>query len=97
MTAPFLVFAETHIDEAKISGLQACLRSGWMGTATRISRFESDFAAYKALMTASLAFCGRVDWILHPGLRPGLKCVYEYTQSVDPDAIEAALTTAMAS
>ncbi|WP_232518418.1 DegT/DnrJ/EryC1/StrS family aminotransferase [Lysobacter enzymogenes] len=46
---PFLVFAAPDIQEPEIAEVEACLRSGWLGTGPRVARFESDFASYKGV------------------------------------------------
>ena len=46
---PFIIFAAPDIQDAEIAEVEACLRSGWLGTGPRTQRFEADFAAYKGL------------------------------------------------
>lgn len=43
----FLVFGAPLIDEADIAEVVDSLRSGWLGTGPKVSRFEADFAAYE--------------------------------------------------
>lgn len=43
----FLVFGSPHIEEAEIEEVIATLRSGWIGTGPRVTRFEKEFAAYR--------------------------------------------------
>ncbi|MDZ4316363.1 MAG: DegT/DnrJ/EryC1/StrS family aminotransferase [Azonexus sp.] len=45
--ASFIVFGAPAIGEEEIAEVEACLRSGWLGTGPRVARFEADFAAYK--------------------------------------------------
>lgn len=47
--AEFLVFGAPAIGEQEIAEVEACLRSGWLGTGPRTKRFEADFAAYKGV------------------------------------------------
>lgn len=44
------------------------------------------------VITTPLTFCATVNAILHAGLTPVLADVDPYTQNIDPDAIEAAIT-----
>lgn len=55
---PFLIFGAPAIGEAEIAEVEACLRSGWLGTGPRTQRFEAEFAAYKGV-PASQAAGGR--------------------------------------
>jgi dTDP-4-amino-4,6-dideoxygalactose transaminase len=119
----FLVFAAPDIQEPEIAEVEACMRSGWLGTGPRVARFEQDFAAYQGLeptqvaglnsctaalhvsmvaanlepgsevITTPLTFCATVNSILHAGLTPVLADVDPLTQNIDPDAIEAAITS----
>lgn len=121
--APFLVFAAPDIHQDEIDEVEACLRSGWLGTGPRVARFEAEFARYQGLqpaqvaglnsctaalhvslvaagleagsevITTPLTFCATVNAILHAGLRPVLADVDPLTQNIDPDAIEAAITS----
>lgn len=119
----FLVFAAPDIQEPEIEEVEACMRSGWLGTGPRVARFEQDFATYQGLkptqvaglnsctaalhvsmvasnlepgsevITTPLTFCATVNSILHAGLTPVLADVNPLTQNIDPDAIEAAITS----
>ena len=119
----FLVFAAPDIQEAEIAEVEACMRSGWLGTGPRVARFEQQFAAYQGLkptqvaglnsctaalhvsmvaanlepgaevITTPLTFCATVNSMLHAGLTPVLADVDPHTQNIDPDAIEAAITS----
>jgi dTDP-4-amino-4,6-dideoxygalactose transaminase len=43
----FLVFGAPAIEEAEIQEVVASLRSGWLGTGPKVTRFEDDFRVYK--------------------------------------------------
>lgn len=43
----FLTFGAPHIGEPEIMEVVASLRSGWIGTGPKVSRFEKEFAAYR--------------------------------------------------
>ncbi len=80
MTAPFLVFAAPDIREAEIAEVEACLRSGWLGTGPRVKRFESDFATYKGLEPTQAAGVNSCTAALHvsmvaAGLEPGSEVI----------------------
>ena len=120
---PFLVFGAPQIGEEEIAEVEACLRSGWLGTGPRVAQFERDFAAYQQVqpaqvaavnsctaalhvsmvaagieagsevITTPLTFCATVNSILHAGLTPVLADVDPLTQNIDPDAIEAVITS----
>lgn len=51
----FLVFAAPDIQEPEIAEVEACLRSGWLGTGPRVARFEAGFATYKGIGAESVA------------------------------------------
>lgn len=119
---PFLVFGAPAIGEEEIADVEACLRSGWLGTGPRVARFEADFAAYQGVpagrvaavnsctaalhvsmiaaglepgsevITTPLTFCASVNAIIHAGLTPVLADVDATSQTIDPTAIEAAIT-----
>lgn len=77
---PFLVFAAPDIQEAEIKEVEACLRSGWLGTGPRVARFESDFAAYKKLDATQVAGLNSCTAALHvsmvaAGLEPGSEVI----------------------
>ena len=123
MTTDFITFGAPDIQDAEIEEVEACLRSGWLGTGPRVARFESDFARYKGLapacaaalnsctaalhvgmvaanlepgsevITTPLTFCATANAIIHAGLTPVLADVDPVTQCIDPDAIEAAITS----
>ena len=45
----FLVFGAPVIEQDEIDEVVACLKSGWLGTGPRVTRFEECFRDYKAL------------------------------------------------
>lgn len=61
----FLVFAAPDIQEDEIAEVEACLRSGWLGTGPRVARFEHDFAAYQGLKPAQVAGLNSCTAALH--------------------------------
>lgn len=65
MTRPFLVFAAPDIQEAEISEVESCLRSGWLGTGPRTAQFESEFAQYKGLSPAQVAAVNSCTAAMH--------------------------------
>ena len=64
-TLPFLVFAAPDIHEEEIAEVEACLRSGWLGTGPRVARFEADFARYVGLPIAQVAGVNSCTAALH--------------------------------
>src|SRR5579859_6181721 len=52
---PFLVFGAPRIEEAEIAEVEACLRSGWLGTGPRVAQFEHDFAAWRQVSPSRAA------------------------------------------
>ncbi len=121
--AEFLVFGSPQIGEEEIREVEACMRSGWLGTGPRVAKFERQFAEYQGVeanhvaavnsctaalhvsmvaanlpagsevITTPLTFCATVNAIIHAGLVPVLADVDPLTQNIDPDAIEAAITS----
>lgn len=76
----FLVFGAPAIGEAEIAEVDACLRSGWLGTGPRVARFERDFAAYAGLAPAQVAAVNSCTAALHvslvaAGLEPGSEVI----------------------
>ena len=63
--SPFLVFGAPQIDEAEIAEVEACLRSGWLGTGPRVARFEQDFAAFRKVAPAQAAAVNSCTAALH--------------------------------
>ncbi|HET9047721.1 MAG TPA: DegT/DnrJ/EryC1/StrS family aminotransferase [Chiayiivirga sp.] len=64
-TFPFLVFGSPDIGEAEIAEVEACMRSGWLGTGPRVARFEADFSAYKGASVAQVAAVNSCTAALH--------------------------------
>lgn len=63
--APFLVFGAPCIEEPEIAEMEACLRSGWLGTGPRVARFERDFAHYQRLDPQQVAAVNSCTAALH--------------------------------
>lgn len=79
-TLPFLVFAAPDIQEAEIAEVEACMRSGWLGTGPRVARFETDFAHYKGIDPSQVAGVNSCTAALHvsmvaAGLEPGSEVI----------------------
>lgn len=77
---PFLVFAAPDIHEDEITEVEACLRSGWLGTGPRVARFEADFARYQGLQPSQVAGLNSCTAALHvslvaAGLEPGSEVI----------------------
>lgn len=80
MTEPFLVFGAPAIGEEEIAEVEACLRSGWLGTGPRVARFEQDFATYQGLQPDQVAAVNSCTAALHvsmvaAGLEPGSEVI----------------------
>jgi dTDP-4-amino-4,6-dideoxygalactose transaminase len=70
----FLVFGSPAIEEAEIAEVVASMRSGWLGTGPKVSRFENDFKAYKGARHAvAVNSCTAAIHlsILAAGIQPG--------------------------
>jgi dTDP-4-amino-4,6-dideoxygalactose transaminase len=63
--APFLVFGAPLIGEAEIAEVEACLRSGWLGTGPRVAQFEGDFAVYQRVSSSHIAAVNSCTAALH--------------------------------
>jgi dTDP-4-amino-4,6-dideoxygalactose transaminase len=63
--SPFLIFGAPAIGEEEITEVEACLRSGWLGTGPRVAQFERDFAAYKQITPAHVAAVNSCTAALH--------------------------------
>lgn len=79
-TPDFLVFAAPDIREEEIAEVEACLRSGWLGTGPRVARFEADLAHYKGLQPTQVAGVNSCTAALHvsmvaAGLEPGSEVI----------------------
>jgi len=60
--------------------VEACMRSGWLGTGPRVARFEQDFAAYQGLRETQVAGLNSCTAALHvsmvaAGLEPGSEVI----------------------
>ena len=62
---PFLIFGSPEIGEEEIAEVDACLRSGWLGTGPRVARFERDFAAYERVDANRVAAVNSCTAALH--------------------------------
>ena len=76
----FLVFAAPDIQQAEIDEVEACLRSGWLGTGPRVARFEREFAAYKGTAPEQVAAVNSCTAAMHvsmvaAGLDPGAEVI----------------------
>ncbi|MHA6204404.1 DegT/DnrJ/EryC1/StrS family aminotransferase [Dyella soli] len=77
---PFLVFGAPRIEEAEIAEVEACLRSGWLGTGPRVAQFERDFAAWRGARPSQVAAVNSCTAALHvslvaAGLEPGSEVI----------------------
>ncbi|MGB8716016.1 MAG: DegT/DnrJ/EryC1/StrS aminotransferase family protein [Rhodanobacteraceae bacterium] len=80
MGEPFLTFGAPTIGEEEIAEVEACLRSGWLGTGPRVARFEQDFATYKDIDASQVAAVNSCTAALHvsmvaAGLEPGSEVI----------------------
>lgn len=80
MQAPFLIFGAPSIGEEEIAEVEACLRSGWLGTGPRVARFEQDFAAWRGVAPGRVAAVNSCTAALHvsmvaAGLEPGSEVI----------------------
>lgn len=76
----FIVFGAPHIGDEEVNEVEACLRSGWLGTGPRVARFEQDFAQYKGTDRAHVAAVNSCTAALHvsmvaAGLDPGAEVI----------------------
>lgn len=74
--SPFLVFGAPRIEEDEIAEVEACLRSGWLGTGPRVAQFEKDFAQWRGVQASQVAAVNSCTAALHvsmvaAGLEPG--------------------------
>ncbi|HVI59150.1 MAG TPA: DegT/DnrJ/EryC1/StrS family aminotransferase [Luteimonas sp.] len=65
MTKSSLIFGAPDIDDAEVAEVEACMRSGWLGTGPRVARFEADFATYKGYTPAQVAAVNSCTAALH--------------------------------
>lgn len=80
MTPHFITFGAPEIRDAEVAEVEACLRSGWLGTGPRTKRFESEFAAYKGLPATRATGVNSCTAALHvslvaAGLEPGCEVI----------------------
>ncbi len=80
MSDSFLIFGAPAIGDEEIAEVEACLRSGWLGTGPRVARFEQDFAAYKGIDPGRVAAVNSCTAALHvsmvaAGLEPGSEVI----------------------
>ena len=79
-THPFLVFGAPQIGEPEIAEVEACLRSGWLGTGPRVAQFERDFAAHRGVRESQVAAVNSCTAALHvsmlaAGIEPGSEVI----------------------
>jgi dTDP-4-amino-4,6-dideoxygalactose transaminase len=77
---PFLVFGAPKIGEAEIAEVEACLRSGWLGTGPRVAQFEHDFAVWRGVQPGQVAAVNSCTAALHvsmvaAGIEPGSEVI----------------------
>lgn len=77
---PYLVFGSPLIGEEEIAEVDACLRSGWLGTGPRVKTFEAAFASYKGTSAEHVAALNSCTAALHvsmvaAGLEPGAEVI----------------------
>lgn len=77
---PFLVFGKPAIGEEEIAEVEACLRSGWLGTGPRVAQFERDFAAWRGVSPSRVAAVNSCTAALHvsmvaAGIEPGAEVI----------------------
>ena len=76
----FIVFGAPSIGEEEIAEVEACMRSGWLGTGPRVARFEQAFAAYRQAGADCVAAVNSCTAALHvsmvaAGLAPGAEVI----------------------
>ena len=77
---PFLIFGAPKIGEEEIAEVEACMRSGWLGTGPRVARLERDFAAYRRVQASQVAAVNSCTAALHvsmvaASLEPGAEVI----------------------
>src|SRR5690554_2149939 len=65
MNNDFLVFGSPVIGEEEIAEVEACVRSGWLGTGPRVAKFEQDFALYQHISPTQVAAVNSCTAALH--------------------------------
>jgi dTDP-4-amino-4,6-dideoxygalactose transaminase len=76
----FLVFGAPKIGEEEIAEVEACMRSGWLGTGPRVAQLERDFAAYRRVQASQVAAVNSCTAALHvsmvaASLEPGAEVI----------------------
>lgn len=79
-SSPFLVFGTPRIGDEEIAEVEACLRSGWLGTGPRVAQFERNFAGYRGVRESQVAAVNSCTAALHvsmlaAGLAPGSEVI----------------------
>jgi len=64
----FLTFGAPRIEETEIAEVVDSLRSGWLGTGPKVTRFERDFAAFKGVEENRVAAVNSCTAALHISL-----------------------------
>jgi len=77
---PFLVFGAPQIGEPEIAEVEACLRSGWLGTGPRVAQFEHDFSVWRGVHASQVAAVNSCTAALHvsmvaAGIDPGSEVI----------------------
>ena len=70
----FLIFGSPAIEQPEIDEVVASLKSGWLGTGSKVARFEEDMRQYKgASFAAALNSCTAAIHLsmLASGVKPG--------------------------
>lgn len=62
---PFLVFGAPQIGEEEIAEVEACMRSGWLGTGPRVAQFERNFAIFRKVLASQVAAVNSCTAALH--------------------------------
>lgn len=65
MNKDFLTFGSPAIGEEEIAEVEACMRSGWLGTGPRVAQFEKDFASYQSISDKQVAAVNSCTAALH--------------------------------
>ncbi|MBU6246803.1 MAG: DegT/DnrJ/EryC1/StrS family aminotransferase [Xanthomonadaceae bacterium] len=76
----FIVFGAPSIGEEEVAEVEACMRSGWLGTGPRVARFEQAFAEYRQASAERVAAVNSCTAALHvsmvaAGLEPGAEVI----------------------
>ncbi|OZB59438.1 MAG: UDP-4-amino-4,6-dideoxy-N-acetyl-beta-L-altrosamine transaminase [Lysobacterales bacterium 14-68-21] len=76
----FIVFGAPSVGEEEIAEVEACMRSGWLGTGPRVARFERAFAEYRQAGAERVAAVNSCTAALHvsmvaASLEPGAEVI----------------------